>query len=184
VAEETEIPMETDDDRFASNVRLLRERHGWSQGELAKRLQEAGHDQFHATTISRIEKGDRGVRLGEARAISRALGSRVSVMVQPTEDMKTLQDFAEDFEAYRKCRAEFADYAVKLFELGSVLRRSIDAARPLVGRVEWIDPEMRTGIQSMLTSAENALKMYPVDVAQAALDDEYGPSREDDDGER
>lgn len=55
---------------FGRRVERLRERHEWSQTELARKMKEKGFSAFHQTTISRVEKGERPVRLGEAVAFS------------------------------------------------------------------------------------------------------------------
>lgn len=69
------------DGRFAANMRAMRAARGWNQSELARRVTNAGTDGFHQTTISRIEAGSRPVRLGEATAIARVLGTTVELMV-------------------------------------------------------------------------------------------------------
>lgn len=58
---------------FAENVRARREELGVSQGEIARRMARRGWDGFHQTTISRIEKYERPVRLGEAQALAEVL---------------------------------------------------------------------------------------------------------------
>lgn len=69
------------DGRFAANMKSMREARGWNQSELARRLTAVGVEGFHQTTISRIEAGSRPVRLGEAAAIARTLGTTVEMMV-------------------------------------------------------------------------------------------------------
>ena len=60
--------MESD---FGKRVRAERERRGWSQEELAKRLTDKGVDTY-ASTVAKIEseKKPRAVRLAEAAAIA------------------------------------------------------------------------------------------------------------------
>jgi transcriptional regulator with XRE-family HTH domain len=62
---------ELTDSQFGKRVREERDRRGWSQGELAKRLTERGIH-VHASTIAKIEseKKPRAVRLGEAVGIA------------------------------------------------------------------------------------------------------------------
>lgn len=85
----------TDDANFAASMRLMREQRGWSQGELARRLTEAGLTGFHQTTVSRIEKMERPVRLGEARGIARTLGVDVEEMLAPTRLVESMGDLKE-----------------------------------------------------------------------------------------
>ncbi|MFC9518558.1 helix-turn-helix domain-containing protein [Nocardiaceae bacterium NPDC056970] len=79
--EASKTPSMSDDDRFAENMKLLREQRGWSQGEMARQMQRAGWGTFHQTTISRIEKGDRPVRVGEAGAIAEVLGASLGRLI-------------------------------------------------------------------------------------------------------
>lgn len=57
---------------FGKSVRTERERRGWSQEELAKRLEAKGIENIYASTIAKIEseKKPRAVRLAEAMAIA------------------------------------------------------------------------------------------------------------------
>lgn len=81
-----DLGIERTESNFAENVRLLRERAGISQTEFAKRLHEAGLTHFHQTTVSRLEKGERPIRLGEARVIASVLDERVnSLWSEPAE---------------------------------------------------------------------------------------------------
>jgi len=66
----TEPDVETS---FATNMKALREAMGWNQNEMARRLSGAGLEGFHQTTVSRIEQGQRPVRLAEATVIARIL---------------------------------------------------------------------------------------------------------------
>ncbi len=60
-------------DAFASGVREARAIRGWTQVDLAQHLAESGV-RLDPTAITRLERGDRGVRVGEAFAIAQALG--------------------------------------------------------------------------------------------------------------
>lgn len=71
----------SDESRFAESAKELRERNGWSQGELARRMVEEGWETYSQMTVSRTEKHERPIRLGEARALARVLGSDVNLMV-------------------------------------------------------------------------------------------------------
>lgn len=66
---------------FGRRVERLRERNGWSQTELARKMKERGFDAFHQTTISRVEKGERPVRLGEAVAFADIFGRPLESML-------------------------------------------------------------------------------------------------------
>lgn len=61
--------MRTTDELFGFGVKDRREQLGWSMTELATRLRKKGLDNFHPTTIGRMERGERPIRLSEAQAV-------------------------------------------------------------------------------------------------------------------
>lgn len=133
-------PLGSDDESwFIDNMKTLRERKGWSQGELARNVAALGWDAFHQTTISRIEKGERPVRLAEARGIAAALDSSVAQMTSPpsglaaqiyelqrlSQDMATAAgDLHKAAEKYNKVRSKAQlqlDFAAMRVESGKVV---------------------------------------------------------------
>lgn len=87
-----------DEERFVASMKRLREENGWSQGEMARRMTDAGWPGFHQTTISRLEKGERPVRLGEARGIAQVLGTLVGQMILPTEEARSLRNLELEWQ--------------------------------------------------------------------------------------
>lgn len=74
----------TTDELFGLEVQAQREDKGWSMTEFATRLSNAGLTNFHPTTIGRMERGERPVRLSEAVVIGQVLGSRLDdLIVEP-----------------------------------------------------------------------------------------------------
>jgi transcriptional regulator with XRE-family HTH domain len=57
------------DKRFGKRVKAKRDARGWSQAEMATMLTDMGAH-MHATTVAKIEAGDRSVRINEASAIA------------------------------------------------------------------------------------------------------------------
>lgn len=90
---------------FAENVRIRREEIGWSQTDFAKRLQDAGLRNFHQTTVSRIEKNERPVRLGEARVIAHVLGRDLDLLWQPPADSQLSARLGAELGSERNARA-------------------------------------------------------------------------------
>ncbi|SLE83072.1 Helix-turn-helix [Mycobacteroides abscessus subsp. bolletii] len=72
---------------FRQAVKDLRERKGWTQNQLAVKLQEAGLEEYRQTTVARLEKGTRAVRLGESGVIAKTLGVTVEEMLLPPESL-------------------------------------------------------------------------------------------------
>jgi transcriptional regulator with XRE-family HTH domain len=60
---------------FVARIKAIREAHGTTQADLAAKV---GLD---PSTMTRIERGQRGIALGEACAIASALGSSLEAML-------------------------------------------------------------------------------------------------------
>ncbi len=71
---------------FASRVRQVREGRGWSQEELARRLGELGL-RLDPTAITRMERGERSVRVEEAVVLAQALGLPLDELLQPLDEI-------------------------------------------------------------------------------------------------
>lgn len=63
--------------RFGQTMRALRVRAGYTQEQLAERLKEFGI-RLHFSAISKMESGDRQIRLNEAVALANILGVLLS----------------------------------------------------------------------------------------------------------
>lgn len=78
--------MERDDEaNFARRMAELRAEMGLSQSELARKMIDRGFDTYSQMTVSRTEKGERPIRLGEARVLAEILGSRIEDMTRGTD---------------------------------------------------------------------------------------------------
>jgi transcriptional regulator with XRE-family HTH domain len=66
---------------FARRLRDERRAAGITQGELARRLSELLEVPIDATTVTKIEKGDRAVRLDEAVFAARVLNVPLAALV-------------------------------------------------------------------------------------------------------
>lgn len=69
------------EEQFIRQMKLLREVQRISQVELAARMVNAGWDYWRQTTVSRVEKFERIVRLGEAHDIAKILGINLPEML-------------------------------------------------------------------------------------------------------
>lgn len=95
-----------DESHFVENMQRLREQNGWSQGELARRVTELGFTGFHQTTISRIEKAERPVRLSEARGIADAFGKSLDEMLAVPESESLLHEIRSAVERMRNAETQ------------------------------------------------------------------------------
>lgn len=63
-------------------LRLLREQEGWSQAELASRVEPEGL-RLDPSAVARIERGERDVRVGELLALAAGLGVAPPLLLAP-----------------------------------------------------------------------------------------------------
>lgn len=158
------------EERFAANLKRMRESHGWNQSELARRLTDAGLEGFHQTTVSRIEKGDRPVRLGEATVIAQAL--RV-----PVESMTGSGDVLGALARIRAARAEARRAELALEEAGVTFRDALAALRRAVGDP---NPDDREGEHSPWV-VEDRTNVWSEDEPRRVLVDRGFPGESPDD---
>lgn len=94
------------DAHFGAMVQASRELKGWSMTEFASRLREVGLTNFHPTTVSRLERGERPVRLGEAAVIANVLDTQLGdLVVEPLPANSELELDGESLEMVSKWAA-------------------------------------------------------------------------------
>jgi transcriptional regulator with XRE-family HTH domain len=69
------------DDYFRKRIKTERERRGWTQAQMAAALDSKAVGSMHWTTIAKIEKGTRSVRIDEAAAIADLFGISVDALL-------------------------------------------------------------------------------------------------------
>lgn len=168
---EKEEPLEAygsdDEANFIKNMQILREQNGWSQGEFARRMQAEGWTSFHQTTVSRIEKGERPVRLGEARGIAKVLGTITSQMILPDTQFLELRELElslmEAKEIQKKFRGLVSDLDAQLSIVSYNLREVEEQLLP-----EDVDPPIKERRGFAIQEAKRVLSR-----SYNALIDEY-----------
>ncbi|MGW4090076.1 helix-turn-helix domain-containing protein [Nocardia sp. NPDC004750] len=163
-----DVGPEQADQRFAENMVRLRERRGLSQADLVRALRQSGWATVHQTTISRIEKGERPVRLGEARMIAEQLGVTTERMLEPVKDT----GWALGLSQY----SAGIERALSRIEAGGYeFARSCDLLSEVVKQVKKLgyepaepDPSDTREYKPMAVATElaRALKLLDVDPAQ------------------
>lgn len=111
---------------FANQMRERRERKGWSQTEMARRLSEEGL-KFHQTTVQRVEIGRRPLKLTEAFVIARVLGARFEVMLHGESIEIAYEALADSVSA-----GSFDDLASSIDRLDVEVRRNSQMIQELV----------------------------------------------------
>jgi transcriptional regulator with XRE-family HTH domain len=159
-----------DDLRFARNMVAYREARGMTQKDLVAELQSQGWTSVYQNTISRIEKGDRPVRYGEALAIARAFGVNVEKFtLTPTESR-----LAIELATVRQRYTEVATQLATLEDIREARRRDQDALRMELrdvirkARDAGIDPselpDEDSGLMLVPTTVEDELALAIVEL--------------------
>ena len=112
------------DAHFGAMVQEYREIRNLSKTDFASKLRDAGLTNFHPTTVTRVEKGERPVKLGEAAVIAQVLetqlGDLVDVPLEPWDVLRQeLEEYGERAETYAKWSA-YWEVAMKEFELDTL----------------------------------------------------------------
>jgi transcriptional regulator with XRE-family HTH domain len=83
------LPDDTEQ-RFAANMRLLRERQGISQVKLAQEMAARGWP-WRQQTVTRLENGQRMIRFGEATALAEILHTPLERFSRPVSDRSEVE---------------------------------------------------------------------------------------------
>jgi FtsZ-interacting cell division protein YlmF len=112
VAPDDEAP-ELTEQRFAANLRVIREERGVSQGRLAEEMTARGWP-WRQQTVTRVETGRRMVRLGEAKAVAEILETSLDMLTMRTDEARTIEYLAG---LIRKVKASYCLIASATTEL-------------------------------------------------------------------
>ena len=74
--------------QFGERVKALRIERGWSQERLAQQMIAAGH-RWRQNIVTRVEAGDRPIRVNEAATLARILGVPIAALFDPGIDADT-----------------------------------------------------------------------------------------------
>lgn len=159
-------PEELEEQRFIASVQRHREDKGWSQGELARRMVAAGWDGFHQTTISRIEKGTRPVRLGESRSLANIFGTTVSQMVMPAEEDKAMWEFGDALANLRSAEKLLRDGVEEWDKWSTILRHELLRVEEL-DPSSWKDANLVDRYEQLTWDAQRRLKKTPHSIVSA-----------------
>lgn len=153
-------------ERFAANVRRLREAAGLSQGEVARRM--AGRDwPYYQQTVARVEDGRRKPGIGEAQALASILGATVEQMTLPGEEAEAVIVLERAAESAERAWLQIALSANDLLSAQRDIRRVTDAARA----ADWYGSD---SVRRLAEGAAQALARDPHDAVLEATDDGQG----------
>lgn len=165
---EQHLVYKAEESQFIENVQRLREAKGWSQGELARQMANDGWDGFHQTTISRIEKGQRPIRLAEARALARILGSQVGLMIAPAREADALEELALNIGHMRIARRRIWNEVETLEQYRFSLGLLIEAVEK-ISQDDWERLGLWEFVAQMVVQASHMQKWSPLEIIGEAM---------------
>lgn len=158
-----------EDEWLAANVRERRTALGLSQGEVARRMSELGWP-WYQQTVRRIEDGSRKAGAGEAKALSRILGTTVDRLMMPGREASTAGVLEMTAHAVFSAWENLAGWTEGLESAQRRLKHAVDEAE--LG--PYADSPLVAGL---LTEARQALSL----TAEGAVADGRGETEEDED---
>ncbi|UXN30696.1 helix-turn-helix transcriptional regulator [Glutamicibacter sp. M10] len=135
---------------FGENQRRRRYEKGWSQSELARRMQDYGWTKYSQVAVSRTEDGERMVRLDEGLALASVLETTLDRMTVPPDSFATwIQDLKASGE-------KMVDAAKKL---NDAARGYEDLRHAIIYNIETIslDASKQKAVKSLRESLENEI---------------------------
>lgn len=138
---------------FGAAVKRARERYGWNQPELARRMNDAGWPKYSQVAVSRTEDGSRAVRLDEALALASVLGVQL-------EDLLTLgeaeRDLKQSMDMYHRAGDILEADVRKADETLHFLQMDVEAANERLN-----DPELsataKMRLERLIEQAEDLM---------------------------
>lgn len=146
---------------FGRNLRLQRERRGWSQSELARQMVDAGWPKYSQVAVSRTEDGTRMVRLDEALELANIVGASLQDLLVPPRVAGLVHELliatGSFWERFNTLGAAVQDYeeAQELLELrASRVRDALES-----GELEGTNETDLQRLRDYLSDADMALSL-------------------------
>jgi transcriptional regulator with XRE-family HTH domain len=154
------------DERFAANVRETRERLGLSQGEVARRMADAGWP-YYQQTVARIEDGRRKPGPGEAHALAEILGTSVAKLAMLGREAGTAAQLETTTARAHRAAGQVGEWTADLLVAQSQLRRIVGEAEA----AEWLGSDL---VRRLAEDAAEALALSPEDAVRQAREGIHG----------
>jgi transcriptional regulator with XRE-family HTH domain len=120
--------------RFAANLRILRERQGVSQVKLAQEMAARGWP-WRQQTVTRLENGQRMIRFGEAIALASILGVSLGRFTRPVSEALEVEKIRAASARLRESCEAVAAAVCHLLDA----QRTAERLQALNGQVEGDD---------------------------------------------
>lgn len=146
-------PGDEDEEAFIRSMKRLREERGWTQADLSRKMADIGWSGMYQTTISRMEKGERPVRIGEARGLARVFDVTVGMMIAQPESSKPVETLKNSVMKLEDVRQRLRGAIDEQFAISKLLLPGEISEVEECGYEDWADDEMKESIQRLLERA-------------------------------
>ncbi|WP_128081580.1 helix-turn-helix domain-containing protein [Arthrobacter sp. TB 26] len=167
---------------FGANQRRFREAMGWSQSELARRMQEIGWPKYSQVAVSRTEEGARAVRLDEAISLAALFGRKLQDLLDPKGVIDSwqrlrflIEDYSDSVTKLRNVVRELEDERLFVGVAAKMLKEEVEAA----GGLERVSETM----VKTLSNADLILSRSTVDLVEGAIQAWQRDTGEDEGGD-
>lgn len=121
---DAETPPELSERRFAENLRTAREEKGVSQVKLAQEMALRGWP-WRQQTVTRVESGQRMVRLGEALAVAEILGTNLTHLTASTRETTAVTLLAGSTSTAKRAFGQIVQWTQTLLSAQRQLRTTV-----------------------------------------------------------
>ena len=129
-ATQPDAPTELTEQRFAENFKVRREMLGLSQVSVAQAMKDRGW-LWRQQTVTRIETGQRSIRLGEAKALADILQVSLDRLTGPTAEMQVTETLTAWASQAIKAFAQIRDGTKELLRVRAWLDADPSVAAPM-----------------------------------------------------
>jgi transcriptional regulator with XRE-family HTH domain len=160
---DAEAPPELSERRFAENLRTAREDKGVSQVKLAQEMAARGWP-WRQQTVTRVESGQRMVRLGEALAVAEILGTSVVRLTASTRETAAVHLLASSTSKVKQAFEEITRWTETLLYAQSQLRTTLAS----VERNDYHDSRL---VRDVAEEGAEVVVLTPEQAVSEARDD-------------
>lgn len=162
-------PGDEDEEAFIRSMKRLREDRGWTQADLARKMTEYGWSGMYQTTISRIEKGERPVRIGEARGLATVFGVTVGMMIAQPESSKPVEALKNSVMKLDELKKRLVGDLEEHFVFAQMILPREIAEVEECGYESWADDDMKASIENFLSRARKHAERSVSDLVDEAM---------------
>lgn len=169
-------------DTFRINARKQREARGWSQSELARRMNKLGWKKYNQVTVARTEEGTRVPRLDEALTLARALMRNLDDLLQPSEVAGIYRRWEASRDAFYQAQKQLREatetyehqrvsYALSWVEVNELLERHGEIDKMPEAAQQWMQDTAKAQ-PSAVSYVESCVKSMNINPGQKLRRDE------------